>query len=351
LAAESFTGRNLNSENNRVKGKKIIISEILQRAKLDRVLRGIQSPHLMIFNFHRIKEDHPQEILFDEEVYGPTVGEFRSQVRWLKENTHLISEDELLSSIREKRILPPHSTMITFDDGYIDNFTLAYPVLKELRAPAIFFIPTESIEERKLGWWDLITYIVKKTDRPEVVADRRGTRQRLLLKMKLQKAEQSAELVNDFARQCGIELPSKEICSRELMTWEQVKIVSDNGITIGSHTHTQRVLATLNAKEQIEEFQRSKAELESLLKKPVRTLAYPVGGYEHFTRETKKLAQQCGYEAAFSFTHEINDARTLDIYGIRRLVPPEELSLYVGTVALPQFFVKRRSPAEAKHQA
>ena len=49
------------------------------------------------------------------------------------------------------------------DDGYIDNYTLAYPLLKVLNLPAIFFISTSLIEERHLGWWDIIDYMLKKS--------------------------------------------------------------------------------------------------------------------------------------------------------------------------------------------
>ena len=87
--------------------------------------------------------------------------------------------------------------------------------------------------------------------------------------------------------------------------------------------------------------------LEEKLGLKIRTIAYPVGGYEHFNTETQSLSRQCGYEAAFSYTHEINLDGPIHPYNIKRIVPPETLPLYVGTMALPRLYVRRRSIAEA----
>jgi peptidoglycan/xylan/chitin deacetylase (PgdA/CDA1 family) len=336
---------------NSVKGKKVLLSKLMTFTRIDRVFLRFQTSNLTVFNFHRIREDKPSgPFWFDDEVFNSTVSQFRNHVKWIKNNTNIISEEQLIQSLRKKEPLPPYSTMITFDDGYIDNFTLAYPILKEFQVPAIYFIPTEAIDERKLGWWDLITYVVKKTDRPDIAVDRAAARAHALQKMKFGNAAENAAFVEKFARKCGVELPSREVCSAELMTWDQVKTVAQNGITIGSHTHTQRVLATLNTAEQIEEFRNSKVALETKLGVKIRSLAYPVGGYEHFTLESKKLARECGYEVAFSFTHEINDAEHIDPYNIRRLVPPEELSLYVGAMSWPGAFARRRSLTKSENQ-
>jgi len=83
--------------------------------------------------------------------------------------------------------------------------------------------------------------------------------------------------------------------------------------------------------------------MEEELRRPIHSFSYPVGGYDHFTSETKELVRQAGYEMAFSFTHEINEVSAIDRYAIRRIVPPEELALCAGIFAFPALFVQRRS--------
>jgi peptidoglycan/xylan/chitin deacetylase (PgdA/CDA1 family) len=336
-------------------GKKKALSSLLLVSGLHRVARGLQPRSLTVFNFHRIREDGAGRPApeFDEDVFGPTTSEFRAQLRWLRANAELLSEDDLLAILRGGRRLPARAAMITFDDGYLDNYELALPVLRELGVPAIFFIPTQAIDERALGWWDLIAYVLKKCSRPEItlqgerlpLADRDALKVRLQRWMKLRSAAESRGLVADLARACEVALPDPERCGRELMSWEQVREAAARGVAIGSHTHSHRVLATLDPATQREELRRSKTELEGRLGRPVRTLAYPVGGYEHFNVETQRLARECGYEAAFSFHTGINTS--LDPFDIRRLSAPDDVAHYSATFALPGLFAQRRCEASA----
>ena len=109
--------------------------------------------------YHRIKGERFFESSFDDGVYVHNVMQFTEHMLWLKRKTTNLTEHELIDLVAG-RVRPrgPYS-VITFDDGYVDNYILAYPILKRLDIPAIFFIPTQCIEERRLGWWDIISYL------------------------------------------------------------------------------------------------------------------------------------------------------------------------------------------------
>lgn len=344
-------------------GKKKTLSQFMMSTGLSRVADSFSAPSLTVFNFHRIRLelDSPASH-YDDDVFGPSAEEFRAHMRWLSTHSTVLSEDDLLSSLHKGRPLPRRSVMITFDDGYVDNYELALPILKELNVPATFFIPTQAIEEGALGWWDLIAYVLKKTKCS--VIDFRGekysvsegqTPRRLLVThfqqmMKLNRASENQTLVDELALACGVALPCSVTSGREVMTWDQVREVAASGVvTIGSHTCSHRVLATLDFETQVDELRRSKQELEAQIKKPVRLLSYPVGGYEHFNLETKQIAKECGYEAAFSFHTGINrlDGSALDPFDIRRLSAPETTSLYSATLTLPLLYGQRRCEAAA----
>ena len=79
------------------------------------------------------------------------------------------------------------------------------------------------------------------------------------------------------------------------MTWDHAREVIRNGIAIGSHTHTHRVLSRLAEPAQHWELRESKLALEKHLGQPVRTIAYPVGRYGNFTPATMRIAAECGY--------------------------------------------------------
>jgi peptidoglycan/xylan/chitin deacetylase (PgdA/CDA1 family)/protein involved in polysaccharide export with SLBB domain len=335
-----------------IKGKRAFLAKLLFRSKAYRYLRMLESKNLVIFNYHRIRSNDEFECAFDEGVYGPTESELREQLSWLKANTNIISEQELIDHVHHQRELPESSTMITFDDGYRDNADLALPILKDLKIPAIFFISTEAIENRGLGWWDNIAYLIKHTERARIwirghefslLRNKEQVIHELQEWMRTHRTIETLSLVEELAESCGVKLPEASVSSRELMSWEQIEEARASGITIGSHTHTHRVLSTLSKNEQIEEFLVSKQILETKLKTRVRSIAYPVGGHDDCHMETGGLAEQCGYELGFSFQTGFNQLDSIHPFCVRRISSEEGIPLTCAAVSLPSVFSRSRT--------
>ncbi len=335
-----------------IKGKRALLANLLYHSNAYRGLRHLESRSLVIFNYHRIRsgsiEGHP----FDEGVYGPTQEIFWDHMNWLKKNTNLISEQELIEHVRDQKKLPKASVMVTFDDGYKDNAELALPVLTDQKIPAIFFIATHSIEKRELGWWDTIAYMIKKTTHSQLVLrgrtfdlspPRGAVIHELQEWMRTLRADNTASLIQEISTACEVSLPTPEMCSKELMTWEQISESVKAGITIGSHTHSHRVLSTLNLSEQFEEFRLSKQILEQKLGVPIRSVAYPVGGHEDCHLETGELAEKCGYQLGFSFQTGANHLDDLSPFGIRRVSGEDTIPLTCAATSLPSVFARSRS--------
>ncbi len=332
-----------------MKGKKKFLSDMLLRSRMLGVLQPLVRHSLIIFNFHRIRNDgQAVESSFDDGVFGPTVSVFEKQMEWLSGRFNILSETELIQLKDETNLPSEPSVAITFDDGYIDNYTLAYPVLKRFEIPAIFFIPSAPLIERKLGWWDIIAYLVKNTSESIVRFKNREFFPReepepmiafFKERMALDPATKTQTLIPELASLCNVALPSRECQDRELMTWEQLREVSQNRIAIGSHTHSHRVLATLSSEVQPNELSRSKKELERRIGLRVRTLSFPVGGYEHFSPTTQKLAKECGYELAFSFNTGVNRRELTNPYDIKRVSAHEDISLFAASTIMPRIFI------------
>ena len=332
-------------------GKKERLARLLYRSGLEKVLRRTAGSRLIVFNYHRIRpDDAGATSWFDDGVFGPTVSEFAQQVGWLARHARILSEGALLQAARTGSRTQGLSAMITFDDGYRDNYTLAFPVLKRLGIPAIFFVPTRPVTERRLGWWDVIAYLIKRMAKPQFQwegqrlplgnGQRREAIRHVQRAMKLEPQERTADLLTRLSAACEVALPDQRIQDGELMTWDQVRDVSEHGIAIGSHTHTHRVLATLDPASQEEELRVSKEILERETGRAITSLAYPVGGYQHFTRETQAIAARCGYELGFSFNTFINHWETLAPFDVRRVEGPRAFSLLVGAAVLPGVFAR-----------
>jgi len=291
---------------------------------------------LIVFNYHRIPPAAEFTTPFDEGVFGPPPDIFEEQIAWLKRSLRLLSETELLEIIDSGKSPSDPCALITFDDGYVDNYTHAYPILKRHGAPAIFFIPTNLIADRKVGWWDSIAYLVKNSSRYSP-GERGRVIHTLNEKMKRDPAVETANLLERLAGSCGVPQPDPRLQASQLMTWDQIREMSRE-MGIGAHGHTHTVLATLDAAAQRAELGTSKAILEREIGKPVRSVAYPVGGHEHFTSETRKAAEACGYRAAFSFATGTNTWHNMDRFAIARVSAPVSMSLTVAKARLPACF-------------
>lgn len=326
-------------------GKKLLLAKILYYSKLLDVINFCHSNKLIVCNYHRLYDDQ-LNTKFDDGVFAHSVKHFEMHLLWLIENTTILTENEFISIVNTGKIVPKLCSLITFDDGYIDNYLLAYPVLKRLGVPAIFFIPSSPIITRKLGWWDIIAYLIKKSDKTSifynnelVYLENKDTVIRLFQKiMKTKRYEETTDLLLNLSEACNVSLPDTDTQSRELMTWDQIREVSNNGITIGSHTHSHRVLSTISNDDQKEEMVTSKSIIENEIGKMVRTIAYPVGNYQHFTRDTMAIASECGYEAAFSFNTGINYGNELTPCNIKRIEPSKNVELLAATAILPKLF-------------
>ena len=334
-----------------MKGKKTLLAGLLHRSGCFYLLRGAGRGRLVVFNYHRIRPDGADSSSpFDDGVFGPTASTFAEQVAWLRDQTCVLSERELLEIVESGRVPDGLSTMITFDDGYRDNYTLAIPILQRMGAPALFFIPTQLIETRRLGWWDVIAYLIKRTTRPSLALDGlrvdlrsrpRGEAVRDVQRlMKTQPAHATGSLIDQLAEACGVPLPGASLQDRELMTWDQIQDLAAKGFGVGSHTHTHRALATLSGREQEEELRRSKAALEQRIGRSVRSLAYPVGGYQHFTLETQALAARCGYALGFSFNTFVNQRGPVHRFDVKRIEGPRSADLLAAASILPEVFAR-----------
>lgn len=316
-----------------MKGKRRLLCQTLNATGLLRAARfARRRAPLLVLNYHRIRGGSFKHTAFDDGVFGPDEAVFRKQMLWLKRNTNVLSENDLFHSIRMDRPLPDRSTMITFDDGYRDCYEVALPILHELELPALFFIPTEQIENRQLGWWDLIAYAMKKSSPSDALEE--------IERCSSLPPEEVNQFLETLYQKKGVTRPSREVQSRELMSWDELRSCRDQGVAIGSHCHSHQVLSTLSLESQRAEFIHSRTILERRISRPVLSVAYPLGGYEHFHRETLWLAEETGYEMGFSFRTGPNRL-DLDRYDIRRISPAENLPEFIASVEMSNLMIRR----------
>ena len=336
-----------------MRGKKQALARILRLSgglTLHRTLLGrLHRRRLLVFNYHRILPDDPTfSPAYEADVYHTTVSRFAAQVRWLRDHTEVLSQQRLLEHLagRPYRGSRPAS-MITFDDGYADNYQLAFPVLRREGVPAMIFVVTSLVEQGRVGWWDIIAYLIRRCTRPllqldgasfSLPAQARLAADHFQERMKLEPASQTRDLLERLASACEVTPPTEGAQHQEMITWEQAREMDAGGFAVGAHTHTHRVLGTLTEEEQREELGKSREILEARLGRPVHAVAYPVGGQAHLHGQTPALARAAGYRAGFTYLTGHNRWGRLDPLQISRMEGPAELDLLAARVTAPEIF-------------
>jgi len=312
------------------------------------------SATLLVLNYHRVWAPGQTSTEFDDGVFDVDYETFRRQMEWLRSSTQVLDETGLLSLAASRRT--PGGELysaVTFDDGYVDCFTLVKPILDGLGIRAIFFIPVELLKSRLLGWWDIAAYLLKKSKHRQITVRGcayelgpalAGSFKRILNVFKLELAENTCGLLAELADACKVQPPALDKQSAELMTWEQVREMRKAGHAIGSHALTHRPLATLTSDEQAREIHESRRELQGVLGDEIRSFAYPVGGPRHFNETSVNLVRTAGYQQAFSFNTGIAGLPIADRYRIAR-ESAKSFELLKAKALLPGFMGLRSKSA------
>ena len=202
-------------------------------------LETILTERLPILRYHRVAPSGSERM----RNYRVTPESFEEQLRYLKDaGFYSVSWEQWQWARSQRKPLPGRGVMITFDDGYLDFFQYAWPLLKQYGFAATVFLVADQIGKTNL--WD---------------------------------------------QAFGEELP--------LMGWSEIHHLQGEGIEFGSHSAAHHALTALSNEDLVRDLARSRTILQHGLGVPIRTIAYPHGDFnpivEHF-------AGGCGY--AFGVT-------------------------------------------------
>lgn len=192
-----------------------------------------------------------------------TVADFANQMQYLSEQYTPISLEEMVRHLRYGIPLPPNAMSVTFDDGYRDSYENAFPILDQYKIPATIFLTTDFIGTGHIPAWENGHY-----------------------------------RDND----------------RLMLSWEEVREMSDHGISFGSHTVTHPRLTTLDFPQVEDQLRRSKDVIEQQIGMAVTEFAYPSG---NFNTDVKHAVEQAGYVGAVTTVPGHNGPHA-DMYTLKR---------------------------------
>ena len=182
------------------------------------------------------------------------VRRFACQMAWLSRlGYNVLGLEDFLRYRQEHRLPPTPSVVITIDDGYQDNFTLAFPILSRYRFPATIFLVSEKLGQD--NHWD----------------------------------------------------ENSKLTGRPLLSLSQVEQMLKQGIYFGAHTRTHPHLTALREEDVQREIYGSKQDLEKMLNVPIQAFAYPYGD---FNAAVRAVVEEAGFQGSCSVEGGTNSPKT-----------------------------------------
>lgn len=278
--------------------------------------------HLVILNYHQA-----------------TGGDLRRHLLYLRRHyriLHLEAAMEELSmpSKHGKRVGDRRTPLVlTFDDGYYDNYTHGLALARELQMPFTIFLTPGYTESGDYFWWREGNRLVSHTQMGEATIegriyhlDRPKERNRLAeaILTSVCQATSVAER-QEFLRVVRQALPvSPSVAPEEKpalpLKWAEVREMEESGwVSFGVHTMHHPILAYLTDPTEVQrEVEECRTMLEQQLGHPVRTFAYPIGQLQHIGDNAIRAVQKAGYEWAFTTLYGFNTPRS-DPHLLRRI--------------------------------
>lgn len=255
--------------------------------------------------------------------------DFKSTVSYLKKRFTVVDAEEIFDLPEDDG---DQYVAITFDDGYVNNLKYAKPVLEELQVPATFYITAIREENKEILWADAIDILSFYADQPFKLDGHTFTKtaygklhceslnQGLNPYVKALPFDRKYEVIaqlKDHVKADPFSDP-KNADYWELVTKEQIKECADSAyVSVGTHSHKHNNLGDIDFDAAKQEIAFSKTYLEEIIKKPVRSIAYPDGSY---TREVGDYCTSIGIDKqyAVSYLHKEDeqDPKVLDRLGL-----------------------------------
>ena len=298
---------------------------------------------LVVLNYHRIGEASATP--YDPGNFSGTADDLYEHIRLFRRRHTIVTLDEAIDLALARRPAASPAILITFDDGYRDNWSVALPVLESLNAPAAFFLVPAFLDGNTLPWWDVIAYVVKHSRRRRFTLTyptrakfdvEHGLEAVIRGVLRLYKSPATKDTGRFMQRlheacDCGPPAPNPLL----FLSWRQAQQLANRGIAVGSHTLTHQILSKLPGREQAREVLESRALLERRLGVAIRSLAYPVGQRHTFSPATKQALHHAGYAVGFSHYGGSNRPPRVDPYDVRRFTisgqPSHRLRLQLAT--------------------
>lgn len=304
---------------------------------------------LAILMYHRVLDHADEEERYSQPGMIVSQQVFDKQISFLAKDYNLLSLENLMELLQKKKPIPKSAVVITFDDGWRDNFLYAYPILKKHKIPATIFLATDFIGSDKIFWFlqvkllltegnlypEKLTHIlekVKEENKASLSAQAlrlldidsiKGDPDKFIERMKQLDFEIIQKIIDGMMVESGLS-SDKWTKKRWVLSWDEIIEMSRDNVDFGSHGCSHQILTTLSLDEVERELVQSKKIIEERIGKRVLLFSYPNGDYNP---KIKKLVQEAGYGCAITTSGYEKSKIEPDLFALRRIGIHEGMSV------------------------
>ena len=286
---------------------------------------------LTVVVFHRVIKKSDYRWPQTDKEWSVSDTFFKECLVFFKNHYTPVSLNDITDASLGKKALPEYPLLITFDDGWKDNYDYAFPLILEQKVPITIFCTTDAINNKYLNWRDVI-YALSNLDKNllKYVFETLSKYNISLCKDSSESEIISAVQLSDHKEKIITEInnllyflgePNQMLSASEIIEMNQSGLVS-----FGAHGHTHEPL--LDIKDPAFELEESKQILADILNADIESMAYP---HSSVNKSIYKLAIKQGYKFQFAGRNHLN------------IILKNNNSYFFGRTAINQMDVTRKN--------
>jgi len=297
---------------------------IIVKSGISNFITKLYSQDHIVLNYHGVVK----ELNLAVSVNHMDTDNFEAQIKYFSRHFNVLHQDEFINSINNKKKHKRKNILITFDDGYENNYTNAFPILKKYNTPATIFPVVNLINSKTPTWYDFLdtnkSLINTSLGIENLNNNLRNTGNKDLVSKNFSDFKNKIKSLNTAQKDIVIKLLNEvfslgdfnptvaEEYWKILNTDQIIEMAKGDFITFGSHTLNHPNLDLLEQNELVDELSISKTKLSELVSKNIDSIAFPDGAYNE---NVKTTCYELGYKTLFSVNSRcISDTQDKQIF-------------------------------------
>ena len=313
--------------------KNVVKNSLLISPFPEMALRRQALQSITILGYHRICDLPGEDFPFDRELISATPEEFERELRYLKQNLDLMTIEELERILGAGGALPKRPALITFDDGYADNYDVAFPILRGLGLSACFFISTRIVGTKLLPWWDQVSCCFNRAkvsafaspfggqDPPYRCekSESKKSASRFLARMKAAQWPEALDYLTILIQETGVD-PADFVQSPPFFSWDQAREMLAGGMELGGHTRSHPVLGRVRERGVLEaEIGGCFEDMTCELGRTPLAFSYPEGYEFAMSEAADEAIVKAGFKVSFSYMHHFAPKNPKSLFRLPRI--------------------------------